>query len=220
MNVRIHRSWKNILSGEFNKQYFRDLVKFVKYEYSHFEVYPRPKDIFNAFDLCSFDSVKVVIIGQDPYPAQGQAHGLCFSVNDGIAIPKSLNNIFKELENDVGHVNKNNGNLSRWARQGVFLLNTTLTVRAGKPGSHVGHGWEIFTDEVIRQISAHKHNVVFILWGNNAKRKASLVNQEDNLVLTSAHPSPLSAKGFFGNHHFSRTNNYLLQHGIEVINWE
>lgn len=219
MNVNIHESWKNVLQKEFEKQYFLELVRFVKNEYKQCSVFPPGKDIFRAFDLCDFYSVKVVIIGQDPYPGMGQANGLCFSVNPGTKIPRSLANIFTEIINDVGFVDFTNGDLSRWAEQGVLLLNATLTVRAGMPGSHVGHGWERFTDEIIKIMNDNKKHIVYILWGNNAKSKVSLINTEENLVLTSSHPSQLSVKGFWGNKHFSKTNEYLIGNGMSPINW-
>ncbi len=227
MEVRIEPSWKKRLEAEFEKDYFGQLTDFVKQEYSQYTVYPPGKLIFNAFNLCPFDEVKVVMIGQDPYHGPGQAHGLCFSVNDGIAFPPSLNNIFKEIKDDLGKEIPATGNLTRWAQQGVLLLNATLTVRgelangsANKAGSHQGKGWEEFTDAAIRALAQEKENIVFILWGSYAQRKGAFIDRNRHLVLTSAHPSPLSAyKGFFGNHHFSHTNAYLKQHGKIEIDW-
>ncbi len=221
MDVKIEESWKNALVSEFDKDYFKQLTDFVRSEYlSGKIVYPEPKNIFNAFNLCPLSSVKVVIIGQDPYHEPGQAHGLCFSVQNGINLPPSLINIYKEIEQDIGHKSITNGDLSDWAKQGVLLLNSTLTVQAHIAASHFGHGWETFTDSVIRVVNENRKNVVYILWGSFAQKKACFVNEQDNLILKSAHPSPLSAyKGFFGNHHFSRANAYLIEHGIAPINW-
>ena len=213
-------SWCNILDPIFSQPYFKTLCNFVHSEYEKYEVYPPKTQVFRAFQLCPFDKLKVVIIGQDPYPNVGQANGLCFSVNHGVAIPKSLINIFKEIKNDIGDINSKDGDLSRWAQQGVFLLNSTLTVRAKSPGSHFNHGWEIFTDTVIGNINKNKKNVVYLLWGNKAIHKASFVDKQNNLVLTAAHPSPLSAyNGFLGCKHFSKTNAYLQQHGMSAIDW-
>ncbi len=220
MKVRIEDSWKGVLKSEFEKPYFEQLVSFVKNEYLSHTIYPSAKLIFNAFDKCSFDEVKVVIVGQDPYHGEGQANGLCFSVNDGVALPPSLRNIFKELHNDLGADIPTSGNLERWSQQGVLLLNATLTVRANVAGSHQGRGWEQFTDAVIATLSELKDNIVFILWGNYAISKGKDIDRNKHLVLTSAHPSPLAAhRGFFGNKHFSTTNNYLLKHDIKPINW-
>ncbi|WP_423130588.1 uracil-DNA glycosylase [Gaoshiqia sp. Z1-71] len=220
MDVKIEASWKNLLTSEFEKPYFDNLTKFVHEEYRNHQVFPPARLIFNAFDQCSFDQLKVVILGQDPYHGPGQAHGLCFSVNDGIEFPPSLRNIFKELQSDVGKAIPSSGNLTDWAQQGVLLLNATLTVRAHQAGSHQKKGWEEFTDAVIHKINEKKEHVVFILWGSYAIRKGELINQTKHLVLTSVHPSPLSAsRGFFGNKHFSRTNAFLLQHGLKPINW-
>ena len=211
--------WK-ILDPIFSQLYFKTLCVFVHSEYEKYEVYPPKTQVFRAFKLCPFDKLKVVIIGQDPYPNVGQANGLCFSVNHGVAIPKSLINIFKEIKNDIGAVNSKDGDLSRWAQQGVFLLNSTLTVRAKNPGSHFNHGWEVFTDTVIDYINKNKKNVVYLLWGNKAIQKASFIDKQNNLVLTAAHPSPLSAhNGFLGCRHFSKTNAYLQQHGMSAIDW-
>lgn len=220
MNVQIEESWKRHLQPEFDKDYFLKLTDFVRTEYRTATIYPPGRLIFNAFDLCPFDRVKVVIIGQDPYHGPGQAHGICFSVNDGIAYPPSLVNIFKEIKADIGTEPPTTGNLTRWARQGVLLLNATLTVRAHQAGSHQNKGWELFTDAVIRLLAEEKEHLVFILWGAYAQRKGAFIDRSRHLVLTSAHPSPLSAyNGFFGNHHFSRTNTYLEEHGETGIVW-
>ena len=220
MDVQIEESWKPLLQPEFDKDYFRTLTDFVCQEYRTQTIYPPGRLIFNAFNLCPFSQVKVVIIGQDPYHGPGQAHGLCFSVNDGIPFPPSLVNIFKEIKNDIGTEPPATGNLTRWARQGVLLLNATLTVRAHQAGSHQGHGWEAFTDSVIRLLADRKEHLVFILWGAYAQRKGAFIDRSKHLVLTSAHPSPLSAyNGFFGNRHFSKTNEYLKAHGMTEIVW-
>lgn len=220
MDVQIEESWKPLLQPEFDKDYFRTLTDFVRQEYRTQTIYPPGRLIFNAFNLCPFSQVKVVIIGQDPYHGPGQAHGLCFSVNDGIPFPPSLVNIFKEIKNDIGTEPPATGNLTRWARQGVLLLNATLTVRAHQAGSHQGHGWEAFTDSVIRLLADRKEHLVFILWGAYAQRKGAFIDRSKHLVLTSAHPSPLSAyNGFFGNRHFSKTNEYLKAHGMTEIVW-
>ena len=220
MNVKIEESWKNVLSDEFNKEYFIKLTDFVRGEYlSGKAVYPAPANIFNAFNLCPLDKVKVVIIGQDPYHEPGQAHGLCFSVLPPTPIPPSLVNIYKEIKNDLGRPSKTHGDLTSWAEQGVLLLNATLTVQAHLAASHAGKGWEQFTDAVIRAV-AKQENIVYMLWGAYAQRKAEFVNPEKNLILKSVHPSPLSAsRGFFGNHHFSRANEYLTEHGKIPIDW-
>lgn len=218
--VNIEPSWKEKLQGEFDKPYFDRLIQFVKEEYSSYTCYPPGRMIFNAFNLCPFDSVKVVLIGQDPYHEPGQAHGLCFSVNDGIAFPPSLRNIFQEIKTDVGTEIPLSGNLTRWAEQGVLLLNATLTVRAHAAGSHQKQGWEEFTDAVIQTISEEKQHVVFILWGSYAQSKAKLIDSTRHCILRSAHPSPLSAyRGFFGNHHFSLCNRYLSENNINPITW-
>lgn len=220
MNVQIDESWKEALMPEFSKEYFIRLTDFVRKEYHETTVYPPGKLVFNAFNLCPFDKVKVVIIGQDPYHGPGQAHGLCFSVNDGIKPPPSLINIFKEISSDLGKPVPQSGNLTRWARQGVLLLNATLTVRAHQAGSHQRRGWEEFTDAVIRKLAEKKDNLVFILWGAYAQRKGAFIDRNRHLVLTSAHPSPLSAyNGFFGNHHFSLANDYLVRNGETAIDW-
>lgn len=220
MNVQIEESWKEALMPEFSKDYFIRLTDFVRKEYHETIVYPPGKLIFNAFNLCPFDKVKVVIIGQDPYHGPGQAHGLCFSVNDGIQPPPSLVNIFKEINNDLGKPIPQSGNLTRWAEQGVLLLNATLTVRAHQAGSHQRRGWEEFTDAVIRKLAEEKSNLVFILWGAYAQKKGAFIDRSKHLVLTSVHPSPLSARsGFFGNHHFSLANDYLVKNGKTAIDW-
>lgn len=220
MNVQIEESWKKHLAPEFEKDYFVQLTDFVRNEYAHTTVYPPGRLIFNAFNLCPFDRVKVVIIGQDPYHGPGQAHGLCFSVNDGIAFPPSLQNIFKEIQADLGKPIPTSGNLTRWAEQGVLMLNATLTVRAHTAGSHQRRGWEEFTDAAIRALNNEREHLVFILWGAYAQKKGAFIDRSRHLVLTSAHPSPLSAhNGFFGNHHFSLTNDYLRAHGQTPIDW-
>lgn len=221
MNVKIEESWRRHMYEEFDKQYFVELTDFVRREYSQGECYPPGHLIFNAFNLCPFDKVKVVIIGQDPYHEPGQAHGLSFSVNDGIPFPPSLINIFKEISNDLGTPMPMSGNLTRWAEQGVLLLNATLTVRAHQAASHQRKGWEKFTDAVIKALDAHRDHLVFILWGGYARSKAKLIDSSRHLVLQSVHPSPLSANhgGWFGNHHFSRANAYLKEHGEDEIIW-
>ena len=220
MNVKIEESWKRQLAVEFEKDYFVRLTQFVRQEYAQGAVFPPGRLIFNAFDLCPFDKVKVVIIGQDPYHGPGQAHGLCFSVNDGVPFPPSLVNIFKEIENDLGTPVPASGNLTRWANQGVLLLNATLTVRAHQAGSHQRQGWEEFTDAAIRTLASEREGLVFILWGAYAQKKGAFIDRSRHLVLSSAHPSPLSAwHGFFGNKHFSRTNEYLVSQGKEPMVW-
>ena len=220
MNVKIEDSWKKVLGEEFEKDYFRTLVDFVKREYASSQVFPPGNEIFAAFDATPFDRVKVVILGQDPYHGPGQAHGLCFSVNDGIPFPPSLQNIFKEIHDDLGTPIPTTGNLTRWAEQGVLLLNATLTVRAHQAGSHQRQGWEEFTDAAIRALAENREHLVFILWGAYAQKKGAFIDRNKHLVLTSVHPSPLSAyHGFFGNKHFSRANEYLIQHGEEPIKW-
>lgn len=220
MNVRIEPTWKKLLSEEWDKPYFADLVAFVKNEYATKTIYPPASKIFSAFDSCSVDNVKVVIIGQDPYHGPRQANGLCFSVDENTEMPPSLVNIFKEIHDDTGAPFPANGDLSRWAKQGVLLLNSTLTVAAHQPTSHQGHGWEEFTDKVIELLASTRENIVFMLWGSYAIKKGKFIDRKRHMVLTSAHPSPLSAyRGFFGNHHFSQANSYLVQHGREPINW-
>ena len=221
MDVKIEQSWKNALNAEFEKDYFKNLTEFVRGEYlSGQTIYPAAKNIFNAFNLCPLPDVKVVIIGQDPYHEPGQAHGLCFSVENGVDLPPSLQNIYKEIESDLGHKSITNGDLSSWANQGVLLLNATLTVRAHIAASHSGKGWETFTDAVIRAVAQNCNHVVYVLWGSFAQKKAEFVDSNNNLILKSAHPSPLSAyRGFFGNHHFSRANEYLIANGKAPIDW-
>ncbi|MGN1262649.1 MAG: uracil-DNA glycosylase [Prevotella sp.] len=221
MKVKIEPSWLEQIGGEFEKPYFAELAGFVRSEYANHTCYPPGSLIFNAFNLCPFDRVKVVIIGQDPYHEPGQAHGLSFSVGDGVTPPPSLINIFKEIQLDLGTPMPASGNLTRWATQGVLLLNATLTVRAHQAASHQRHGWELFTDAVIRTLSNRKEHLVFILWGGYARSKAALIDASRHLILQSVHPSPLSANrgGWFGNHHFSRANAYLSQHGITPIEW-
>lgn len=220
MDVQIEPSWKAHLASEFDKPYFLKLADFVRQEYTTHTVYPPGKLIFNAFNLCPFDKVKVVIIGQDPYHGPGQAQGLCFSVNDGIPFPPSLVNIFKEIQSDLGTPVPASGSLVRWAKQGVLLLNATLTVRAHQAGSHQRQGWEEFTDAAIRQLATEREHLVFILWGAYAQKKGAFIDRSKHLVLSSAHPSPLSAyHGFFGNHHFSLANDYLKAHGETPIEW-
>lgn len=221
MPVKIDGSWKNVLEKEFNAPYFRSLIDFVKAQYNTKTCYPKGGQIFSAFDRCKFDDVKVVIIGQDPYHGQGQANGLCFSVNDGIAFPPSLINIFREIETDLGKPFPKTGNLERWADQGVLLINATLTVEQGKPGSHQNRGWEAFTDAVIKTVSDHKENIVFLLWGSFAKSKSVLIDKNKHHILTSGHPSPMSAnRGYwFGNKHFSKANEFLKSTGQKEIEW-
>ena len=220
MEIRIEESWKRELAEEWEKDYFMRLTQFVREEYATKQIFPPGRQIFAAFNSTPFHDVKVVILGQDPYHDVGQANGLCFSVNDGIQFPPSLRNIFKEIESDIGTPIPQSGDLSRWAKQGVLLLNATLTVEAHRAGSHQRRGWEQFTDSVITHLAAHRDNLVFILWGSYAIGKGAFIDRSRHLVLTSVHPSPLSAhRGFFGNHHFSRTNQYLIEHGKTPIEW-
>ena len=221
MNVKIEESWREHLAHEFEQPYFERLTDFVRQEYRTGVCYPPAPLVFNAFNLCPFQRVKVVIIGQDPYHEPGQAHGLSFSVNEGVPFPPSLQNIFKEINNDLGTPIPTSGDLTRWARQGVLLLNATLTVRAHQAASHQRHGWEEFTDAAIRALSVHRDHLVFILWGGYARSKASLIDSTRHLILQSVHPSPLSANrgGWFGNHHFSQCNAYLKQWGKEPVEW-
>lgn len=221
MDVKIENSWKSVLRDEFDKDYFVRLTEFVRDEYRTAEaVFPPGNKIFAAFDATPFDEVKVVILGQDPYHNYGQANGLCFSVGDSVQMPPSLVNIFKEVNSDTGAPIPTSGDLTRWARQGVLLLNATLTVRAHQAASHQGRGWEQFTDAAVAALSARRENLVFLLWGNYAKRKGAVIDRSKHLVLESAHPSPLSAyHGFFGNHHFSRANAYLVEHGKAPVVW-
>lgn len=220
MNVKIEASWKQALASEFEKPYFKELTDFVRQEYQSSTVYPPGSYIFNAFEHCPFDKVKVVILGQDPYHEPGQAHGLSFSVQDGIPFPPSLVNIFKELGSDLGKPTPTSGNLLRWADQGVLLLNATLTVRAHMAGSHQNYGWETFTDAVIHKLAENRSHLVYILWGSYAQKKGTFIDATKNLVLKSAHPSPLSAyRGFFGSKPFSKANDYLIVTGQEPIDW-
>lgn len=221
MEVKIENSWKEQLKEEFDKDYFKKLADFVKTEYETQTIFPLGKDIFKAFDKCSFEDVKVVLLGQDPYHGAGQANGLCFSVSDEIKkIPPSLKNIFKEINADLGKEIPTNGNLERWAEQGVLLLNATLTVRESSAGSHQKKGWEQFTDAVIKAVNDQSENVVFILWGSYAHKKGAIIDDQKHHVIKSAHPSPLSARnGFFGSQPFSKTNTYLESLGKEPINW-
>ncbi len=220
MTVRIEESWRQELADEWDKDYFVNLTNFVRQEYRNRQVFPPGRQIFAAFDATPFNDVKVVILGQDPYHDVGQANGLCFSVNDGVPFPPSLMNIFKEVHDDTGAPIPTSGDLTRWAKQGVLLLNATLTVQAHQAGSHQNRGWEQFTDEVIAHLAKHRENIVFILWGSYAQRKGAFIDRTRHLVLTSPHPSPLSAyRGFFGNHHFSLANDYLQRHGQSPIKW-
>ena len=221
MDVKIEQSWKEHLSQEFEKPYFSNLIEFVKTEYSSTKVYPPGKFIFNAFEKCTFDNTKIVILGQDPYHGYNQANGLSFSVNDGVAIPPSLQNIFKEIKEDLAIAMPRTGNLERWAEQGVLLLNSTLTVRAGEAGSHQKKGWETFTDAVIKCISEQRQDVVFMLWGKYAQDKGAVINASKHLILKAKHPSPMAANygGWFGTKHFSQANDYLISKGLEPINW-
>ncbi|MBD8487552.1 uracil-DNA glycosylase [Echinicola sp. CAU 1574] len=220
MNVKINGGWKEKLADEFDKPYFESLVNFVKSEYQNKHIYPKGSDIFNAFDQCPFDQVKVVILGQDPYHGPGQAHGLSFSVQESVPFPPSLMNIFKELKSDLNVPVPAHGNLERWAKQGVLLLNATLTVEAHKAGSHQKRGWEEFTDAVIRKLAEEKEGLVFMLWGAYAKKKAAFISDAKHLKLYAPHPSPLSAhRGFLGCGHFSKTNTYLREKGLPEIEW-
>ncbi len=220
MDVSIEKSWKEALQQEFSKEYFINIAKTVKEEKSAgIVIYPRGPQIFNAFNLTPFNDVNVVILGQDPYHGPGQAHGLSFSVPDGVNLPPSLQNIYKELKTDLGLISPVSGNLERWAKQGVFLLNTVLTVRAGQPASHSKIGWTQFTDAVITKLSQNKSNIVFLLWGNYAKSKGDLIDSSKHLILEAAHPSPLARGAFFGCRHFSKANEYLIRHGKLPISW-
>lgn len=220
MEVAIEKSWKKALAQEFESSYFKELADKVRQAYLSRTVYPPPKLVFNAFELCPFDQVKVVIIGQDPYHGPGQAHGLCFSVQDGVPTPPSLRNIYKEIKDDIGTEVPPTGNLERWAKQGVLLLNATLTVEQGRAGAHQGWGWERFTDAAIKKVSEEQEHVVFMLWGRYAGQKEVLIDASKHLILKAAHPSPLSAhNGWFGSKHFSQTNAYLAEHGEKPIEW-
>lgn len=220
MNVRIDESWRQVLQPEFDKPYFELLTNFVRHAYATRQCFPPAGQIFRAFDLCPFDKVRVVIIGQDPYHDYNQAHGLCFSVQEGVPAPPSLLNIYKELQRDLAKPIPNSGDLTHWAEQGVLLLNATLTVEAHKAGSHQGKGWEELTDAAIQSLNNQRSNIVFMLWGSYAQRKGQFIDRKRHLVLTAVHPSPLSAyRGFIGCGHFSKANDYLLQHGLSPINW-
>lgn len=220
MDVKIVDDWKALLQDEFDKPYFEELVRFVRNEYATTTIFPAGRNIFRAFDKCPLDKLKVVIIGQDPYHGEGQANGLCFSVNDGVPFPPSLQNIFKEINSDLGIAPPASGNLDRWAEQGVLLLNAVLTVRAHNAASHAGRGWEQFTDAVVRKINERKQGIVYMLWGSYAQKKGAVADPSKNLILKSVHPSPLSVyRGFFGCKHFSKANEYLQSIGREPINW-
>lgn len=220
MDVKIAPDWKEVLAPEFEKPYFAELVRFVRSEYAAHRIYPCGREIFHAFDRCPFDRLKVIVIGQDPYHGPGQANGLCFSVNDGVPFPPSLQNIFREVSDDTGAATPASGNLDRWAEQGVLLLNSVLTVRAHEPASHAGHGWETFTDAVVQAIASRREGIVYMLWGSYAQRKGAIADPRRNLILKAPHPSPLSVyRGFFGCHHFSRANEYLRSLGKDPIVW-
>lgn len=219
MSVKIEKSWEKILESQFKQTYFKNLIEFIRIEYQNYTCYPKGDLIFHSFNSTSFYDVKVVILGQDPYHGKGQANGLCFSVNDDIALPPSLKNIFLELKNDLG-IEKHSGNLQKWSKQGVFLLNTTLTVRKNQSGSHQGKGWEIFTDHVIEKISSERDSIVFILWGKFAQQKYKFINTQKHYVIQSVHPSPFSChRGFFDSRPFSKTNKFLLSRGLQPIDW-
>lgn len=220
MDVKIDPSWKEALHDQFDAPYFVQLTDFVRSQYASKAIHPMPTQIFRAFDLCPLDQVKVVILGQDPYHGPGQANGLCFAVNDGVRLPPSLKNIYKEIESDLGIIMDERGDLEQWAKQGVLLLNATLTVEAAQPGSHQDKGWEEFTDAVVKKLSDSSEHLVFLLWGRYAQNKGGVIDRSKHLVLTAAHPSPFSAySGFFGCKHFSKTNAYLKEHGMEEIRW-
>lgn len=218
--VTIESTWKAELQSEFSKPYWIGLTNKVRQQYQEQTVYPAPANVFQAFNLCPFDRVKVVIVGQDPYHGPGQANGLCFAVNDGTALPPSLKNIFKEIHQDLGINPLPSGDLSRWAEQGVLMLNSVLTVLANKPASHAGQGWEVFTDSVIQALNRDRQHIVYLLWGKYAQNKGAVIDRSQNLVLESAHPSPLAGGAFFGHHHFSQCNQYLEQHGQVAIDWQ
>ena len=217
--IKIHPSWKRVLEPELDKAYWESLTAFVRDQYTTNIVYPHARNIFSAFDLCPLDKVKVVIVGQDPYHGKGQANGLSFSVNDGVTLPPSLKNIYNEIHNDLGIVPSSSGDLSRWASQGVLMLNSVLTVAANSPASHAGKGWEQFTDAVIQSLNENRKHIVYLLWGKYAQTKGLVINREQNLVLTSGHPSPFSATLFFNKHHFSQCNDYLVKNGMSPIDW-
>jgi uracil-DNA glycosylase len=217
--IKIDPTWKEALSNEFSKQYWEELTTKIRGQYISDIVYPPAADVFRAFNLCPMDQVRVVIVGQDPYHGAKQANGLSFSVNDGIPLPPSLQNIFKEIRNDLGITPLPSGDLTRWSKQGVLMLNSVLTVLAGKPASHAGMGWEKFTDAVIQSLNEKRTHIVYLLWGKYAQAKGAVISREQNLVLASAHPSPYSVSSFYGNHHFSQTNAYLTSHGIPPIDW-
>ena len=220
MQLKVSESWKEFLDVEFKKEYFSELTKFVKAEYKNKTIFPSSNEIFSAFDYCNFSDLKVVIIGQDPYHGLGQANGLCFSVKEGVKIPPSLRNIFKELNNEYDDYNPISGDLTHWAKQGVLMINATLTVVEKQPGSHQSKGWEIFTDNIIKRISDDKENIVFVLWGAFAQKKSSLIDNNKHYILQSAHPSPFSAhRGFLGNNHFRLINEYLISNNRKEINW-
>lgn len=219
MTVKIHPTWKKALTKEFDKAYWQTLTSRVRDQYTKTVVYPSAGNIFRAFDLCPLDKVKVVILGQDPYHGVNQANGLSFSVNSGVPLPPSLQNIYKEIQNDVGYTPNPSGDLSRWASQGVLMLNSVLTVLAGKPASHAGQGWEEFTSAAIASLNTNREHLVYMLWGKYAQEKGSIIDRNKNLVLSSAHPSPFSVTKFYGNHHFSRCNAYLIKHDMPPIDW-
>ncbi len=218
-DVKIHPTWKAVLSEEFQKPYWDPLTTFIRTQYTTTVVYPPPQNIFKAFDLCPFESVKVVIVGQDPYHGAKQANGLSFSVDEGLSLPPSLKNIYHEIHSDLGITPLSSGDLSRWAKQGVLMLNSVLTVLAGQPASHAGKGWEQFTDAIIHSLNKQRTHIVYFLWGKYAQTKGESIDRDKNFVLTSGHPSPYSVKLFFNNHHFSKGNEYLKKHGIEPIDW-
>ncbi len=218
-DVRIDKTWKAVLKTEFQKPYWKELTEFVRQQYLSGKVYPPAKNIFRAFDLCPLDKVKVVIVGQDPYHGEKQANGLSFAVNDGITLPPSLKNIYKEIQSDIGITPVPTGDLTRWAKQGVLMLNSVLTVAANMPASHKEKGWEKFTDAAIKSLNESREHIVYLLWGKYAQTKGEVINRKNNLVLTSGHPSPYSAQLFFGNHHFSRCNEYLKKNESKVIDW-
>jgi uracil-DNA glycosylase len=218
-DVKIEKGWKSALSNEFKADYWKSLTDLVREQYKSKTVFPPPKKVFRAFDLCPLDRVKVVVVGQDPYHGPSQANGLCFAVEEGIGLPPSLKNIYKEIHEDLGIDTLPSGDLSRWAKQGVLMINSVLTVAAGAPASHAGLGWEKFTDAVISVLNEKRKNIVYLLWGKYAQNKGLVIDRDRNLVLTSAHPSPFSATLFFGNHHFSKCNEYLKSNGLEPIDW-